>query len=356
MGETLTVGTGGISDANGLTGVSYSYQWIRSDGNADADIEDATGSTYELSDADVGKTIKVKVSFTDDTGNEETLTSAATAAVASEPNNPATGQPAISGTAQVGETLTASTSGIADSDGLDNVTFAYQWVADDSDIAGATASSHTLTSSEQGQAIRVRVSFTDDASNEESLTSEPTEAVEAKPNNPATGAPAISGTAQVGETLTASASGIADADGMDNATFDYQWIADNSDIQDATDPTYILTDADEGKTVRVRVSFTDDAGNEETLTSAATAAVAAKPNSPATGQPTISGTAEVGETLTADTSNIADEDGTGQRFLQLPVGSRRVGHRRGHRLHPHPHRQRAGSDCPGKGDLHRRRR
>ena len=52
----------------------------------------------------------------------------------------------------------------------------------------------------------------------------------------------------------------------------------------------------------MRVSFTDDAGTEETLTSAATAAIAAAPaNSPATGAPTISGTARVGRTLTAAT-------------------------------------------------------
>ena len=36
-------------------------------------------------------------------------------------------------------------------------------------------------------------------------------------------------------------------------------------------------------------------------------------NTPATGQPTISGTAEVGETLTADTSGISDEDGLNTR-------------------------------------------
>ena len=68
-----------------------------------------------------------RVSFTDDAGNEETLTSAATAAVEAKPNSPATGAPAITGTAQVGEMLTADTSGIADADGLDNVAFAYQW-------------------------------------------------------------------------------------------------------------------------------------------------------------------------------------------------------------------------------------
>ena len=94
-------------------------------------------------------------------------------------------------------------------------------------------------------------------------------------NTPATGAPTVSGTAQVGETLTADTSGIVDADGLTNATFTYQWLADDADIAGATGSTYTLVEADEGKTVKVRVSFTDDGGNDETLTNAATDAVAA---------------------------------------------------------------------------------
>ena len=42
-------------------------------------------------------------------------------------NTPATGAPTIAGTAQVGQTLTASTTGISDHDGLTNVTYSYQW-------------------------------------------------------------------------------------------------------------------------------------------------------------------------------------------------------------------------------------
>ena len=96
-------------------------------------------------------------------------------------------------------------------------------------------------------------------------------------NSPATGAPAISGTAQVGQTLTVGTSGIADADGLDDATYSYQWLADGVDISGATGARYTLTDSEAGKAVKVTVSFTDDAGNEESLTSAATAAVAAAP-------------------------------------------------------------------------------
>ena len=100
-------------------------------------------------------------------------------------------------------------------------------------------------------------------------------APEAATNSPATGAPTISGTVQVGETLTADTSGITDADGLDNATFARQWLADNSEIKAATNATYTLGDADEGKVIKVQVSFADDAGNAESLTSAATETVAA---------------------------------------------------------------------------------
>ena len=225
-------------------------------------------------------------------------------------NHPATGAPAISGTAQVGETLTADTSGIADEDGLDNVSYSYQWLSSrDTEIDGATGSTYTLQATDLGKIIKVRVTFTDDAGNEETLTSAATDAVEARPNSPATGAPTISGTAQVGETLTVDTSGISDADGVTNAEFAYRWQADGADISGATDSTYTLVDADEGTALIVRLSFTDDAGHEETLTSAATAAVEPKPNTPATGAPAISGTAQVGETLTADTSGISDADG-----------------------------------------------
>ena len=92
-------------------------------------------------------------------------------------NNPATGASTISGTAQVGQTLTADTSGIADADGLTNVSYSYQWLADDTEIDGATSSTYTPQPSDNGKVIKVRVTFTDDAGNQESLTSEGTEAV-----------------------------------------------------------------------------------------------------------------------------------------------------------------------------------
>ena len=440
VGQTLTADTSGIDDEDGLTNAVFSYHWVRNDGASDTNIQDATGSSYTLTEDDEGKAITVRVSFTDDANNEESLTSEPTGPVVPDPgpltvftvvdtssdtdtvlgtledggtltledpdsdrhgirvdtdsnddihkvvlkldgekdegktewvppyslygdegegnlkgenlpagayelkataydddgdvlgtlkvsftvtagqpaqqqtvvpNTSATGVPTISGTAQVGQTLTADGTGIADEDGLDNVTFSYQWMADDTNIQGATGSSYTLTEDDKGKAITVTVSFTDAEGNPETLTSDPTGEVAAAPaqNIQATGLPTISGMAQVGETLTADTSGIADEDGLDNVTFSYQWMADDANIQGATDRAYTLADRDEGKTIKVIVSFTDDANNEESLTSDPIGEVAAKPNTQATGQPTISGMALVGQTLTADVTGIADEDG-----------------------------------------------
>ncbi len=184
MGDTVMADTSGIGDGDGLTGVSFSYRWLRDDGTGATEIAGATSSAYTVSEDDPGQSITARVSFTDDAGNAESLTSAPVVPIAVisaqvPDNSPATGTPSVSGTARVGETLTADTSGIADADGLDNVEYAYRWLPDDTEVPGTTSSSYTLTTSEQGKTVRVRGTFTDDAGNAESLTSAPTAAIAA---------------------------------------------------------------------------------------------------------------------------------------------------------------------------------
>ena len=218
--------------------------------------------------------------------------SAQTTSLNQAANSPATGWPGITGTVRAGETLTATTDRIEDEDGLTDAVFAYRWVrqdpatSTDADIEGATSSTYTVTDADEGKAIKVRVTFTDDAGNAESLTSDAR--LSAPPliirdaevivsNTTATGEPTITGTIRVGETLTANTTDLSDSDGLNNATFTYQWLADDVDITDATGSTYALVAADEGKTIKVRVTFTDDSGHQETLTSTATVAVASAP-------------------------------------------------------------------------------
>ena len=336
--RTLTVDTSAIEDADGLENAVFRYRWFATKSSTTREIAGETDSTYKLVPANEGHTFHVEVSFTDDRGYSETLTSAATEAVAAAaPNSEPTGLPAVNGTPRVGETLTADTSAIDDPDGLENVSYRYQWISSQAviddvtgtsnilsiEMPGETGQTYTLAPADEGFTFQVKVSFTDDADYDESLTSAATVAVAPPPNTEPTGLPAVTGTPQVGETLTADTSAIDDADGLTNATFEYQWLH-NQSVVDAntgtsyyinvempgeTGSTYELAPADKGRTFAVRVSFTDDRGHSESLTSGNTVIVAARPNSEPTGLPAITGTPQVGQVLTADTSAIDDEDG-----------------------------------------------
>ena len=185
----------------------------------------------------------------------------------------------------------------------------------------------------------------------------------------ATGQPTISGTAQVGEDLTASTSGISDANGLTNPSYDYQWLragtatGTGSEIAGGTSATYTVVEADQGKYLRVRVSFQDDDGNDETATSDATGPVAAEPNVAATGQPTISGTAQVGGgTERWSVSGISDGNGLTNSTYRLPVAA--CGHGNGDRQRDSGSKERdlhSGGGGPGQvppsaGELPGRRR
>ena len=155
-------------------------------------------------------------------------------------------------------------------------------------------------------AYDVRVSVTN--ANGSSQWVEAATAFSTLANTPATGAPTITGTAEVGQVLTASTTGIADADGLPSS-FSYQWVrvgADGTsnpvDIPGAIDATYTLTDDDEGKKVKVEVRFVDILGGEETRTSAPTATVTAAGTNAAPVFPVDTLTLIIAENTAADTN------------------------------------------------------
>ena len=243
--------------------------------------------------------------------------------VSAASNTPATGAPTITGTAQVGQTLTAGTTAIMDADGLNNVSYTYQWIRVDggteTNISGATASTHMLVTADLGTTIKVRVSFTDDASNAETLTSNVSVIIARPANTAATGKPGITGTAQVGQTLTATVGTSADVDGLPNpfltdVNTSFQWIrvaTDNTEtnIASATASTYTLVDADLGTTIKVKVGFADNYDYDETLTSDATAAVAASTNTPpSASNGTVTTNEDTAYTFAAADFNFSDTD------------------------------------------------
>ena len=320
-GETLSARTDTLADDDGLGDLNY--QWQRSDDQGNfANIAGATQSTYTLGDADVGRTVRVQVSYTDGNGTPETVSSDATAAVTNVNDQP-TGSVAVNGSASEGAVLTADTAALVDNDGLpaDTAGYSYQWQrSTDSgveNIPNATQSTYTLGDDDVGRTVQVQVRYTDGNGTAETLTSDASAAV-TNVNDQPTGSVTLSGTATEGETLTARTDTLADDDGL--ADLSYQWQRSDdqgnfANIANATARTYTLGDADVGRTVQVEVSYTDDNGTDESLTSAATTAVTNINDQP-TGSVTLSGTATEGETLTAETDTLGDDDGLGDLSYQ----------------------------------------
>ena len=168
-GQTLTADTSGIRDADGLSDPRYVYKWVRVDGATEFIITGSNSPSYLLTRDDIGKKLLVRVAFYDDAGKTETRESdqfPSSGTIRNKPNRQPTGRPTLSGTYQVGHTLTANTSGIDDQDGLTNPGYTYQWQRRESgvytDISGADSMVYTLTSDDEGKRVRVEVTFTDD--------------------------------------------------------------------------------------------------------------------------------------------------------------------------------------------------
>jgi hypothetical protein len=170
-GQTLTADRGSWS---GSEPISYAYQWRRCDAaGADcADIEGATGQSYELSSADVASTIGVRVTASNPAGSAS-ANSAATGTVA--PAAPANGlPPLISGTAADGQTLVAEPGSWS---GTQPLSYAYQWqrcgLGLCNDILGASGESYELTGADVGLTVRVQVTASNEAG-QGTQNSEPT--------------------------------------------------------------------------------------------------------------------------------------------------------------------------------------
>ncbi len=346
VGRTLTAELGTIADIDGLPGTfpdDYDFQWVRVDADGvsnETEIFVATSSTYTPVAADLGKKVKVKVSFTADDGSvvEGPLPSDATAPVvpdAASCGGSAVwcstltvehGTPDVDGEFQVGLATNLRTP--PESFGsLVGATFTHldtsytvtQIFADFSNLYFATSpnlpddgAGLTLHIQRLSGALELKLNDRDSYDISAALptgtkvwsfasvlatgsANPPLLRGFANPNGDyrqetdegtllavslfhenrdAEGTPTISGTAQVGETLTAGMGDIADADGLPGTfpdDYTFQWVrrdgGTDSPITGATASTYTPVAADVGKTVKVTVGFTDDAGTGEDQTS-----------------------------------------------------------------------------------------
>ena len=145
-----------------------------------------TTNQVTVTGLEAGETYQVKVRARYDHNKKSNWSEVVSGQASVTPNSPATGQPTITGTVEVDQTLTADTSNIADDNGLTNATFSYQWLRTDTEISGATGSTYVLTNADSGHTIKVSVSFTDDDGYSETLTGASTATVVSPPNVPPT--------------------------------------------------------------------------------------------------------------------------------------------------------------------------
>jgi hypothetical protein len=193
--------------------------------------------------------------------------------------------PTISGTARVGQKLTAA----AGTWGPAPVSLSYQWLRNGSAISGATKSTYTLTASDSGDRVSVRVTGTKAGYTTASRTSA-SKAVAA--GSLTAKSATLSGSAKVGKKLAAQTG----TWGPAPVKLSYQWLRDGKAIKGATKSTYLLSASDRGHRVSVRITGSKTGYTTVSKTSTSKTVAA---GTLTVKKPTVSGTAQVGRTLTA---------------------------------------------------------
>ncbi len=191
-GQTLTASTGSWSGSP----TSYAYAWSRCDtsGASCAAIAGATSATYAPVAADVGHTLRVVVTAATSGGTAQ-ATSPPSAVISSTAAPTSTAAPSISGSFQVGSTLTASQGSWSGNP----TSYAYAWSRCDATgdscarIDGATSATYTLTDADAGAALRISVTATN-ASGSTVVTS-----AASTPLPAANGCPPGTGTIQIAD-------------------------------------------------------------------------------------------------------------------------------------------------------------
>lgn len=296
VGKTLTADPGTWNDA----APAFTYQWLA---NTEP-ISGATTNKLVLTEAELGKSIAVRVTATKGTAySPGSATSASTAAVGDDPTKVVSKtKPIVSGTAKVGETL-STTDGTWSNEPTG---FDYQWLADGTAVTGATSSTFVLTKDQRGKKMSVRVTASKSGLTSGTATSEETAEVSGGPLENKT-APSITGQTLEGATLTADP-GTWEPETV-TPVFTYQWVADGANIAGATSRTYTLTSAEVGKTVTVKVTASANGFDSGTATSAGVGPIDEPQGEiTVTGGPSIAGTDTVGELLSLNPGSVTPGD------------------------------------------------
>lgn len=262
------------------TGNTFKYQWLTNG----TTIAGATAKTFTPLAGHAGTKLALKVTASRSGYPTVSVTSSA---VAVQPGTLSrTSPPTVTGTPKVGVPL------VADAGSVTPVpTSAYQWFADDVEIAGARSATFTPGPAQVGRQISLRVRASKPGYTE-SAAMVHVDGVVAAGDLQSSASPRISGASTVGSRLTASPgtwSGV-------GLTFSYEWRADGVTIPGATASTYTISPTDRGRTITVKVTVRGSGYVTATSVSAPTGVVL--PGSFVAGaRPTVSGSLRVGARL-----------------------------------------------------------
>jgi hypothetical protein len=299
--------TGSLGTWTGSGAIKYTYSWYRCDtsGAHCKTIHNARKPTYLQRPRDVGHTLGFAVHATDSTGRNTAYAPLLGPVAAANATLVSIGAPTVSGAAAPGQTLQVSSGSWNQAP----TGFTYQWQRCSqfgrlcTPIAGATAPTYVPTADDSGHKLLVVVHATAGDAAQDALSA--TTGVIASPPSAGpsnTGAPTVAGTAGQGSQLTGSAGTWTSAETI-NYTFN--WFRCDAggahclSIHGATKPTYTQGAKDVGHTLGFAVHAQDSAGTATGYASLVGPVAAANAPLAATGQPTISGTATVGQTLEA---------------------------------------------------------
>jgi hypothetical protein len=191
VGEVLRTTRGTWS---GTQPISYAFRWFRCQGAGAPDasdctrITDANRASYVLRQADAGFRIRSQVVATNDDGSARATSNPTGVIQSARPAN--TTEPSISGTATVGQRLTANRGEWV---GNQPITYAFQWLRcnasgdDCSEISGATDNRYTVVAADAGRTIRVRVTARNDAGTTSAISNPTAQVGSGQPSPPPTG-------------------------------------------------------------------------------------------------------------------------------------------------------------------------
>src|SRR5665811_2207797 len=304
-GQLLTATAASANDTADTT-VSYQWQSSTDGGSTWSNISGETSSSRTVTAAAAGALLHIVATTINPDGLVTLSTSLATGAVIDIA--PTLTTSVITGTAQEGQLLTATAASANDTA---DTTVSYQWQSSTdggstwSNISGETSLTHTVTEADEGALLHIVATTINPDGLVTSSTSLATGAV--IDIAPTLTTPGISGTAQEGQLLTATA---AIANDTADTTVSYQWQSSTdagstwSNISGETSLSHTVTEADEGALLHIVATTINPDGLVTSSTSLATGAII--DIAPTLTTPVISGTAQEGQLLTA-TAAIAND-------------------------------------------------